>query len=232
PSAKGPAVDPAAQAAAVVFDHDGTLVDTVGPDFDACAAFCAEFGLPLSQRLWADEICGHPDGLGRLFGTLRSSGRTHEDDTALRKRLEAQWRRAFAPGRVHLLPGVTELLDTLLSHGVRLAVASAADRHWVLRWLRHFEIADRFETVVSGDDVPHRKPHPAVYLEAAARLGVPAGRCVAVEDSRIGVEAARAAGMTVVAVPTAATRHSDYSGAHHVLPGGLPTLGWPLPATG
>ncbi|MER6913430.1 HAD family phosphatase [Streptomyces sp. NPDC000594] len=219
----------APSALAVVFDHDGTLVDTVGPDFDACAALCAEFGVVLSPRLWADRICGHPDGLPELFARLRAAGRTGDDDTALHRRLEAQWVRVFDPGRIRLLPGVLELLDSLRDLGVRLAVASAADRHWVLRWLDHFAITDRFETVVAGDEVPHRKPHPDAYLEAAARLGLAPERCVAVEDSRTGVEAARAAGMTVVAVPTATTRHCDYGRAHHLLPGGLPTLRWPLP---
>lgn len=82
-----------------------------------------------------------------------------------------------------------------------VAVASSAHRAVIDAALDAIGLADRFAVVVSSDEVAHGKPAPDVYLEAARRLGVDPGTCLVVEDSRNGVVAARAAGMTVVLVP-------------------------------
>ncbi|MBB1242619.1 HAD family phosphatase [Streptomyces durbertensis] len=203
---------------AVVFDHDGVLVDSVRGDLLACSALFRDFGARLPGDLWATEVCGRPDGYPGLFRTLRAASGTDADDADLWRRLEAHWERYLTARHVVLRPGVRELLGALRTAGYPLAVASAADADWVGRWLGHYDLAGSFDVVVTGEQVARRKPDPAVYLEAASRLGVPPERCVVFEDSVTGVAAARAAGMTVLAVPTEATRVCDYSAAHHVLP--------------
>lgn len=210
-------MDPAIQA--VVFDHDGVLVDSIRPHFLACSALFREHGAELPQGRWAREICGSPDAHPLLFGMLRNSaGAVTRTDAQLQDRLDTLWAEHFTPENVRLMPGVRELLAALRAVGLTLAVASAADESWVRRWLRHYELDGSFATVVTGDQVPRRKPDPAVYLETAARLSVEPRRCVVFEDSVSGVAAARAAGMTVLAVPTPLTSACDYSLAHRVLP--------------
>ncbi|MER5810397.1 HAD family phosphatase [Streptomyces sp. NPDC002033] len=205
---------------AVIFDLDGTLVDSVRPDHLACEALFAEHGHRLPHGLWAREVCGRPDGYPRLFARLRAlgGGGPQPDDTLLRARLEALWERYMTPEHVRLLPGVPGTLERARAAGLRLAVASSSDGEWVRRWLRHYGLGRRFDAVVTGDDVARRKPDPEAYLKAAAALGAAPGSCLAVEDSLTGVEAARAAGMTVIAVPTALTRSLDYGRADHVVP--------------
>ncbi|GAA2644113.1 HAD family phosphatase [Streptomyces lunalinharesii] len=229
PSADTPHPSAPLAVEAVVFDHDGILVDTVRPDYLACSALFEEHGATLPARMWAQEVCGRPDGYPRLFDALLDSAGPSpapaggangpRDHAALQERLSQLWERFMTPEHIRLLPGVRELLTRLRTAGLPVAVASAADAAWVRRWLDHFGIAEYVQTVVGGDEVPRRKPDPAVYLAAATRLGVPPARCVAFEDSLTGVAAARAAGITVTAVPTALTRSLDYSAADHVLPG-------------
>ncbi|GAB7110186.1 HAD family hydrolase [Streptomyces phaeofaciens JCM 4814] len=202
---------------AVVFDLDGTLIDSVRPDFLACTALFEECGAAFVPRFWAEHVCGNAEGYPALFAALRERAGTDHTDAELYDRLRVHWERFFTPGHVVLMPGALALLDGLRAAGTPLAVASSSGREWVERWLGHFGLADRFAVVVSGDDVTRRKPDPMAYLRAAARLGVPARRCVAVEDSRTGTAAARAAGCTVVAVPTALTRHLPHPCADHVV---------------
>lgn len=119
------------------------------------------------------------------------------------------WARALESRRVHALAtqlvpveGAVALLDGLDRCGIPYRLASNSDQAHVVRCLRTVGLADRFAgRVHCAEDVPRGKPAPDVYLEAARRLGVPAGGCVAVEDSANGLRAAAAAGMPVIAVP-------------------------------
>jgi HAD superfamily hydrolase (TIGR01509 family) len=206
--------------AAVIFDFDGIIVDSIQPDLLACSALYREYGHgELPVEWWAREVCGQPASYERLFDRLLAAreGARHPDRTRLRQRLDELWNVYFTDEHVRLMPVVRETLTSLHAAGLPLAIASASPLRWVERWLRHYELTQWFTTVVTSDDVTDRKPDPAVYLEALRRLGVPAQASVAFEDSLSGIAAARAAGMTVVAVPTSATRFLDHSTAHAVL---------------
>jgi beta-phosphoglucomutase-like phosphatase (HAD superfamily) len=91
-------------------------------------------------------------------------------------------------------------------------------RRYVLAVLRSIDCADRFEIVVTGEDVINGKPAPDVFLRAAERLSVDAAACVVLEDAPNGVAAAKAAGMTCIAVPNDFTRSLDLSAADIILP--------------
>jgi len=106
-------------------------------------------------------------------------------------------------GGTQALPGVREVLELCTQAGWRVGLASNSPAALCQLVLRELGIAPAFQAVVSSDFVESGKPHPAVYLHAARLLGVPAQECIAFEDSATGVRAARAAGMSVVAVPSA-----------------------------
>jgi mannitol-1-/sugar-/sorbitol-6-/2-deoxyglucose-6-phosphatase len=99
-----------------------------------------------------------------------------------------------------LLPGAARALDLCASRGP-IALASSTPMVLIDRTLRHFGLEARFEVIHSAEDEPFGKPHPGVFLTAAARLGVEPAACLALEDSAAGVAAAIAASMTCVAVP-------------------------------
>lgn len=109
-----------------------------------------------------------------------------------------------AAGRVRALPGAVELVREAGRHG-RVGVATASPRRFVLAVLEELGLAPAMSAVVCGEDVARVKPAPDPYLRAAAELGVPSARCLAVEDSPGGIRSAAAAGMAVLAVPRAGT---------------------------
>lgn len=116
-------------------------------------------------------------------------------------------------------PGVVELIDAAHTRGLRLAIASSSPRTWIDATLRSIGLSNTFEVIVSGDDVPlgRGKPDPLIYQLAAQQLRVPAHRCLAIEDSPIGVLSAHQAGMRVLGVRTPYTAHLALDGADQVV---------------
>jgi len=202
--------------AAIIFDHDGTLVDTAGPDKSAWELLYREVGAPFNLEHWAKTTAGYAAGYETLLAELSRASRRPTTSAALRRRLEALWAVTFR--EVELRPGVADLLARLRQAGYRLGVASASDRDWVERWLGQFGLRPSFETITTREDVRHNKPAPDLYLAAAARLGVKPAACLVFEDAPVGIEAARAAGTAVVAVPNFATENLDLSQAHAIVP--------------
>jgi HAD superfamily hydrolase (TIGR01549 family) len=200
---------------AVIFDHDGTLVDTASPDIKAWELLYQEVGAPFSLEHWAETAAGYAAGYETLLAELSRGSAVSRK--ALRQRLEELWGLTFK--RVELLPGVDDLLAQLRLAGFRLGVASASDRRWVDHWLSQFSLLPYFETITTIEDVSHNKPAPDLYLAAAAQLGVDPTDCLVFEDSPTGIRAARAAGMMVGAVPNIATKNLNLSQAHAIVPG-------------
>jgi beta-phosphoglucomutase len=115
---------------------------------------------------------------------------------------EARYRELVRTRSVQALPGVRRWLNRLKAAGWRQAVASAAPRLNIETILAALDIADRFEAIVSAEDVQRGKPDPQVYLTAAARVETPSARCIVVEDAPAGVEGAHRAGMRAIGVLT------------------------------
>ena len=203
---------------AVIFDHDGTLVDTETPDFRACQMLFAHYGLSLSLEYWAEHAVGHMDGYNILFSEIEAN-----NNGANRSQMPAQLKEFWqiTSQHVELMPGVVNLLLQLQTAGYPLGVATASDREAVTRWLTHFNLLPYFKVVASGSDVTHNKPAPDVYLFAAQQLGVRPNRCLVFEDSVAGTQAAKAAGMTVAAVPSPITQSLDFSQADIIVENGL-----------
>ena len=180
---------------AVLFDMDGTLVDTEELWWQAVDHVAATVGYELTD---ADL----PDVLGRPVAHTadllrRTTGASTES-------LAADLHRQFASrvaARVVVRPGAAELLDRLPSYGIAVGLVSASPRSIVTTVLRTLG-PDRFTVVVSADDTEHTKPAPDPYLLAARLVGAPPAECVAVEDSPAGVRSAEAAGCPVLAVPS------------------------------
>ena len=118
-----------------------------------------------------------------------------------------------------LTEGLRELLGALEEHGFRLAVASSASRPHLIGALEHHGIVDRFEHIVSADDLGGAlsKPDPAIYLRAASGLHLDPSACVAIEDAANGIASAKDAGMRCIAVSSAVNAAQDISRADAVV---------------
>ena len=123
------------------------------------------------------------------------------------------------------LPGVQRALESCVRLGWRIALASNSPAGLCELTLKKLGIASRFDAVISADHVARGNPDPAIYLEAARRLGIPARECLAFEDSVTGVRAARAAGMGVVAVSSRPVRFDGNETAPDVRLETLPEFG-------
>jgi beta-phosphoglucomutase len=186
----------AADDLAVLWDVDGTLVDTAELHFAAWAELMRERGRPFGRADFAATFgLRNPEILRILFGE-----RLSEQEVAdLGDRKEEMYRAAARRG-VALLPGVRALLEGLHADGFRQAVGSSAPRANLELILRLTDTGRFFGAVVSMEDTQRGKPDPQVFQVAAERLGVPAGRCAVIEDAVAGVQAAKAGGMKCVAV--------------------------------
>jgi HAD superfamily hydrolase (TIGR01509 family) len=203
---------------AVIFDVDGTIADTERHGHRVAFNLAFErLGLPYR---WAEEEYGDlletPGGEHRLKGYLTAQGLAEERAAALAKNLHRLKQAIFLDlirqGAAPLRAGIERLLDELATAGIRVAVATTAGRSWVgelLTTLLGAERAARFEAVVTGEDVAFRKPDPEVYLIALDRLGCAPAAAVAIEDSAVGVAAAKGAGLACLAVRNGYTLHHD-----------------------
>jgi HAD superfamily hydrolase (TIGR01509 family) len=122
------------------------------------------------------------------------------------------------PTRLRARPGLYYLLDELATREVPLAIGTSGHRRYLTLAMQTLDLDGRFRAVATGDEVESGKPAPDIYLLAAERLGVPPDRCLALEDAPLGVEAAVAAGMTCVAVPSQWTATLEFPGASWVFP--------------
>lgn len=199
-----PAQRQTAQIQAIIFDFDGTILDTETREFHHWQALYREHGRELSLGEWQRGV-GTWDAFDPWAGLPEhvQADREHVR-AALHTRVVADI------AEQDLRPGVRAVLDAVRPAGYRLALATSSDRAWVTRWLDQHALGTHFETVAARDDVARVKPDPELYLLAATRLGLRPECCVAVEDSLNGATAAVAAGMRVVVVPNDVTRTQPF----------------------
>lgn len=185
---------------AVIFDFDGTILDTETPEFTHWQALYRQHNRELHLQDWQRGI-GTWDAFDPWLGL---PDHIQQDRHATHERLRTDIHHTIE--RSDLRPGVRAVLDAIQPAGLRLALATSSDRAWVTRWLQQHGLHDHFETLATRDDVTRVKPHPELYTLAAHRLGLRPHQCLAVEDSLNGATAAAAAGLHVVVVPNDVTR--------------------------
>lgn len=178
----------------LIFDCDGTLADTMPLHWQAWQEIASRHGLTFTEdRFYA--LAGIPSR--HILATLSQEQGVQLDPVAVsQEKEEAYLEKLSHVGPIHAVCNIAEA-----NHGrLPMAVASGGTKKVILQVLDHLGIRNWFQAVVTSEDVEQQKPAPDIFLEAARQIGVSPERCRAYEDSDLGMEAIRAAGMDAVDV--------------------------------
>ncbi|MEY3172877.1 MAG: hypothetical protein RLZZ436_790 [Planctomycetota bacterium] len=192
---------------AVVFDLDGTLLNTEDIFEEAGSQLMSRRGLQMTPQIRQAMLGRRPT---EAFNALKSLTGLTDSIEDMMQETKVLFRQ-LAETSVSILPGVTELLALADGCGLPRAVATSSPRPWMTWLLTKVNLLDRFHFALTAEDVTHGKPHPEIYLSAAARLGVSPAEMLVFEDSETGTRAAAAAGAFVVSVPNRHTAAGDFS---------------------
>lgn len=183
---------------AVLFDHDGTLVDSEACHCEIWNRVLTPYGIALSFDEFASDCIGVPvDKTAQLLIDRYNLPVSAVDLAATKNSASDQFQldEGFPA-----LPGAMELLNELWQRGLKIAIVSGAGRVSVMNTVARFELAPKLGAVVTAADVSSNKPAPDGYLQALDLLGVAASDAVAIEDSASGVASAKAAGLKCLAI--------------------------------
>jgi HAD superfamily hydrolase (TIGR01509 family) len=198
---------------AVIFDMDGVIIDSHPAHREAWRAFLQSVGRSVSEA----ELDFVLDGRKRSEVLSHFLGELSEQEI----QQYGDRKDAFFMERslqVKLIPGVVELLDRLRSTPIATAVATSASKSRAQHMLDQWQLTEKFDVVVTGNDVARGKPDPSIYRLACQLLNTAPGNTLAIEDAISGIHAARAAGLACVAVAGHESPHKlRAAGAAHVV---------------
>ena len=180
--------------AAIIFDCDGTLTDSMPVHYIAWRSTLARYGIEFPEARFY-ELAGVPTD--RIIELLSGEQLVEVDAQTVAAEKEAAFLEL-----IHLLKPINVVLDVAqhFRGQLPLAVASGGVRDVIVEQLKRIGCADWFDAIVTAEDTQRHKPFPDVFLEAARQLGVEPTKCLVYEDADLGLEAARAAGMDAIDV--------------------------------
>ena len=194
------------QLEAIIFDFDGTILDTETPEFESWQQIYRDHGATLEISDW-----------GRGIGTWGAFDPWHDLETKIGRSLDKEPIAVAHHARVkaaiqasQLLPGVLDLLEGAKAAGIKLAIASSSNREWVEGWAARLGVLHFFAATATQDDVLRVKPDPALYKLACEKLGVQPQHALALEDSANGASSALAAGLRCAVIPNPVTRTLEF----------------------
>ena len=199
----------------VIFDMDGVIVDTEPVHSYAYFQHFAELNIDVSKDMFTSFM---GNSTRNTFQKLKELFPIEGEVEDLIQRKRTLFNDAFDNKEdLYLIEGVEKLIQDLHSNGMQLILASSAAKVTIDRVFRRFNLHQYFTHIVSGEDFPHSKPHPAIFEHAASLSVAPKENCIIIEDSTNGIRAAKAAGIFCVGYNSENSKLQDLSLADVVI---------------
>lgn len=198
----------------IIFDFDGTIIDSETPTFDAWANVYKQYGQVLPKEQWR-TIIGTADGKFQPLEYLHNKLQKKVDLDEIKDlavKIEKEMLMSIPP-----LPGVVDYLKSAREMGIKLGISSSGTSDWVRSNLERLQLKDYFEAITTQEEVQLTKPYPYLFEKTTKKLGLFPYQVIAIEDSPFGVTAAQAAGIFTVAVPNAVTCDMNLNHADMIL---------------
>jgi beta-phosphoglucomutase len=184
---------------AAIFDMDGTMINNMAYHKKAWIEFCNRHGLSLTEDEFKEKFSGKKNNqiLETVFGKTLSP----EEIVQYTDEKEHIYQELYTSD-IEEVPGLAKILEDLKSRNIKLAIATTAPETNRQFGLEALGLTDSFEVILGDEHVTRGKPDPEIYVETAKQLGVDSSQCVVFEDSPVGVEAGKNAGIKVVGLLT------------------------------
>ena len=199
----------------VIFDMDGVIVDTEPVHHYAYNQQFKQLNIEVSPEMYA-SFTGN--STKNIFEKLKAQFNLEQDVQTLVETKRSLFNEAFdSKEDLYLLDGVEELIKDLHSNGIQLVLGSSSAKVTINRIFNRFNLHRYFSHIVSGEDFPKSKPHPAIFQHAAYLAQTPVENCIVIEDSTNGILAAKAAGIYCIGYDSFHSKMQDYSNADLVI---------------
>jgi HAD superfamily hydrolase (TIGR01509 family) len=199
----------------VIFDMDGVIVDTEPVHRYAYFHHFDELNIPVTDEMFA-TFTGN--STRNVFQKLKDIFNLEHEVEHLIQRKRSIFNDAFDTKKdLHLLDGVEDLIKDLYQNGIQLILASSASKVTIDRVFKRFHLHQYFSDIVSGEDFPKSKPHPAIFEHAASLSMAPKDECIVIEDSSNGIEASVVAGIFCIGYNSEHSKLQDLSKADLII---------------
>ncbi len=199
----------------VIFDMDGVIIDTEPVHHYAYHQHFKQLGIEISPEMYA-SFTGN--STKNIFEKLKAKYQLNEDVLTLVETKRTIFNEAFdSKDDLYLLDGVEDLIKDLCGNGIQLVLGSSSAKVTIKRIFNRFDLHNYFSHIVSGEDFPKSKPHPAIFQHAAFVSQTPLENCIVIEDSTNGILAAKSAGIYCIGYDSVNSELQDYSKADRVI---------------
>ncbi|OCB76140.1 HAD family hydrolase [Flavobacterium crassostreae] len=199
----------------VIFDMDGVIVDTEPVHRYAYFEHFKELNIPVTEAMFTSYT---GNSTRNIFQKMKDLFNLEQDVEDLIQRKRSIFNDAFDTKKdLELLEGVENLIKDLHQKGMQLILASSASKVTIERVFNRFNLHAYFSHLVSGEDFPESKPHPAIFEYAASLSVAPKHECIVIEDSTNGIKAAKAAGIFCVGYTSFHSKLQDLSQADKII---------------
>jgi HAD superfamily hydrolase (TIGR01509 family) len=199
----------------VIFDMDGVIVDTEPVHHYAYHQHFRQLNIDVTSEMYA-SFTGN--STKNIFEKLKTQFNLQQDVQALVETKRHLFNEAFDQKEdLFLLDGVEDLIKDLHRNGMQLVLGSSSAKVTINRIFKRFNLHQYFTHIVSGEDFPKSKPHPAIFEHAAFLAATPVENCVVIEDSTNGILAAKAARIYCIGYDSFHSKMQDYSKADRVI---------------